>query len=434
MKKLTALILALALLSSIASAATVSHQHHPENVVYMGGASNTYIVASDEGYQIFAADGTNAGPVWGNMGPKQNGAYYQVLNNGGFSAVNAKGELVLADDYFAFVTAGEDWLLGIVMEETTDENADYTAKSGAKMNVLRADVAVGGQLVGSLDRSQYLTSATAGVLGDYLYILHKDGRCLFFDKNLTQTAEITLTAKPEAEYVQADGGYIHLPTQQAAFCAESTLTADQVSQKAMVIGNELIGLQGQVLAALPDSGLVNATVHGDYLQVFTIYGKGIWDLEGKEIIPCLYTDSGNVYSDDPFFASGYQAVMTLDGDLYFYDSTGEITASVANRGLNARTLHGYLQGRPILAWESAEGYTLISAKKGLLPGYYEDYDLSAATAPVIAVCKGGLWGCVDLDGNAIVPFQYQNIAISADGTLIICQSADGAWTAYQIEY
>lgn len=74
MKKLTALILALALLSSIASAATVSHQHHPENVVYMGGASNTYIVASDEGYQIFAADGTNAGPVWGNMGPKQNGA------------------------------------------------------------------------------------------------------------------------------------------------------------------------------------------------------------------------------------------------------------------------------------------------------------------------------------------------------------------------
>lgn len=438
MKKLIALILALTLLPAIASAATVTGQHTAEDVVYLGAASNTYIVASDEGYQIFAADGTAAGPVWDNMGPQQNGAYYQVLYNGGICIANAKGELVLADNYFGFVTAGTDWLLGVVMEETTAANADYTAKSGAKMNVLRADVAVGGKLVGSLTREQYLTTATAGVLGDYLYILHEDGRCLFFDKALNQTAETWLAAKPSEEYTLVDGKYIHVPTQQAAFCAESTLTEAQATQTAILVDKDVIGLQGQVLFTLPDEGHLSASVHGDYVDHFAFsgmdVGHGLWDLQGKLIIPCRYDLSSNKYSSQPFFLSGYEAAMTMSGDLYFYDTTGAVTASVTGKGLSTTGLKGFSQGMPILAMKEGAGYTLISATHGVLPGVYEDIDLNTTGVHLVSVCQNGLWGCVGLDGTAVVPFAYKGIAMSNDGTLVMGQASDGSWTVYNIAY
>lgn len=440
MKKLIALILALTLLPVIASAATVTGQHTAGNIVYLGTASNTYIVASEEGYQIFAADGTAAGPVWGNMGPKQNGAYYQVLHNGGYSVVNAKGDLALADNYFGFVTAGTDWLLGIVMEETTDPNADYTAKSGAKMNVVRTDVAVGGKLVGSLDRSQYLATATAGSLSDYLYILHADGRCLFFDKALNQTAETYLTEKPEEEFVLVDGQYIHVPTQQVAFCAESTLTEAQVSQTAMLVDKDVIGLQGQLLFTLPADGHLSAQVHGDYIDQYAYsltsmeLGHGLWDLQGNLIIPCRYDLAPYQYSNRAFFGSGYEAVLTMGGDLYFYDSTGAVTASVTGMNLNITDRNGFSYGMPILAVQESAGYTLISATHGVLPGVYEDCELHRTGAPLISVCQNGLWGCIGLDGTAVVPFAYQGIAMSDDGTLVMGQASDGTWTVYNIAY
>ena len=437
MKKLIALFLAL-MLPLCASAATVTGSHEAQGVVYMGVASNTYIVQSDAGYQIFAADGTALGPVWGNMGPKLNGAYYQVLYNGGYSAVNGKGELVLADDYFGFVTTGEDWLLGIVMEETNDANADYTSRAGAKMNVVRADVCVGGELVGSLDRSQYLTSASAGALGEYLYVMHADGRTLFFDKTLKQTAEVVLTEKPDEEFVEVGGKYIHVPTQQVAFCAESTLTEDQVSQKAMLVEDQVIGLQGNVLFTLPAEGHLSANVHGDYVAQFAFagmdMGHGLWDLKGNRVVPCSYDLSANQYSDRPFFLSGYEAGVTMGGDLYFYDTTGAVTASVTGKGLRTTALKGFSHGMPILAVQEGAGYTLISATHGVLPGVYEDYDLNFTGAKVISVCQNGLWGCIGLDGATVVPFEYEGIAISADGTLVMGQKPDGTWVAYNIAY
>lgn len=437
MKKLIALFLAL-MLPLCASAATVTGSHEAQGVVYMGVASNTYIVQSDAGFQIFAADGTALGPVWGNMGPKLNGAYYQVLYNGGYSAVNGKGELVLADDYFGFVTTGEDWLLGIVMEETNDANADYTSRAGAKMNVVRADVCVGGKLVGSLDRSQYLTSASAGALGEYLYVMHADGRTLFFDKTLKQTAEVVLTEKPEEEFVEVGGKYIHVPTQQVAFCAESTLTEDQVSQKAMLVEDQVIGLQGNVLFTLPKDGLYKGSVRGDYVHTMysvpTGLGCGLWNLEGKSLVPAEYEYVGNGYSaSGGFYNGGYQPVLTWNGDLYYYDQAGNVTASVTGMQLGFSKMTGFLESSPILVCKGAASYRVITATHGLLSEEYEDgqqYD----GIQLVAVCKNGAWGCIGLDGATVVPFEYEGIAISADGTLVMGQKPNGTWVAYNIAY
>ena len=437
MKKLIALILAL-MLPLCASAATVTGTHTTADVVYMGAVSNTYIVQSDAGYQIFAADGTAIGPVWPQMGPKLNGAYYQVLNGSSINVVSAKGDVVLLDNYFGFVTAGDAWLLGIVMEETTDANADYTSKAGKKMNVVRADVVVDGKMIGSLSREQYQTSASAGQMGDYLFIYHVDGRTLFFDKALNQTAEVVLAAKPDEEFTLEGDKYVHVPTQQVAFCAESTLTEAQVSQPVMVIGTDVVGLQGQVLFTLPADGHISATVHGGYVDQYAFVngdlGHGLWDYEGKQIIPPRYDLATNQYSDNACFQSGYEACLTMGGDLYFYDTTGAVTASVTDMGLKYTALTGFGHGMPILAIKSGADYFLVTATQGLLPGVYDDFDLGPARAKLAAVSQNGQWGCIDLNGATVVPFEYEGIAISSDGTLVMGQKPDGTWVVYNIAY
>jgi hypothetical protein len=124
----------------------------------------------------------------------------------------------------------------------------------------------------------------------------------------------------------------------------------------------------------------------------------------------------------------------MGGDLYFYDTTGAVTASVTGKGLRTTALKGFSHGMPILAVQEGAGYTLISATHGVLPGVYEDYDLNFTGAKVISVCQNGLWGCIGLDGATVVPFEYEGIAISADGTLVMGQKPNGTWVAYNIAY
>lgn len=438
MKKLVALILAL-MLPLCASAATVTGSHSAEDIVYMGTASNTYVVQMPDGYQIFAADGAAIGPVWAQMGPKQNGSYYQVLNGDSINVVTAKGDIVLPENYFGFVTTGESWLLGVMMEETTDENADYTSRSGAKMNVLRADVVVDGKMIGSLTRDQYLTSASAGALGEYLFIHHADGRTLFFDKALNQTAEVYLAEKPEEEFTEADGKYIHVPTQQVAFCAESTLTDAQVSQTAMLVEDQVIGLQGNVLFTLPQEGLYKGFVRGDYVHAMysvpTGLGCGLWNLEGTNLVPAEYEYVGDGYSASHGFYNGdYQPVLTWNGDLFYYDLAGNVTASVTDMKLGFGKMLGFLESSPILVYRGAASYRVITATHGMLPEEYEDaqqYD----NIQLAAVCKDGAWGCIDMAGNTVIPFELNDSpAMSDDGTLAIGQKLDGSWIVYNIAY
>lgn len=434
--RILALCMAL-LLPLCASAATVTSSHEATGVVYMGAYSKTYVVQLDNGYQIYAADGTPIGPVWAQMGPLQNGNYYKVINGDKINVITAQGEMVMPESYFGYASPGTGWILGILMEDTTDENADYTSNSGAKMNMLRADVVIDNKLVGSIPRGPYMPTAKTGVIGEYLYALHEDGRCVFFDKNLQITADITLAEKP-TEFMLVDGKYVYTPTQQPAFCAECTLTPDQVTQSVIVDGCNIIGLQGQVIATLPSDGHINAVVHNGYVRHYFFSGnntyKSLWNAEGKQLIPSAYDLATEGYSASNFYLSGYQMTLTDEGDLHCYDKTGAVTASLTGLGLKYTSCMGYMEGSPILAIKGESGYSLFTATHGLLSGTYEDYESNYTGAPVMSVCQNGLWGAVALDGTVVVPFEFDDIAVSADGTLLIGERADGSWGVYNVAY
>lgn len=85
-------------------------------MLYLGTASNTCVQMTDNGYQIYDDNGNRVGPEWTQMGPYQNGLYYQVLTDEGIGMMAADGTLVLYGDCFGFVSPGAGWVIGIIME------------------------------------------------------------------------------------------------------------------------------------------------------------------------------------------------------------------------------------------------------------------------------------------------------------------------------
>lgn len=434
MKKLFALLLTLTLLLPVCvSAATLEDMHSAENVVYLGTASNTYVVASAEGYQIFNAKGESVGPVWGNMGPKQNGLFYQVLNNGGYSVVHADGTLVLADDYFGFASPGDGWMLGVVMTPTEDENCDYVSKAGAKMNISHVDVAYGNQMIGSILRGDYLADCSTGVVGDYLYILHTDGYCIWYDSKLNKTSDYFAGEEKPLEFEFQNGKWwYHMPSLRKAFMSESTVTADEVEQSAMIIDNQLVDLKGNVVLTLPEN-VTASRVEGGYAYVETTAGVGLYSLDGKELIPAVNKELAD--NQVGYFPTGYQGVLDQEGYLRFYDRNGAQTAAFTDYKLATYNLLGFLENSPIMAVNLGDGLALISATNGLLPGRYEKVDIGYYGQQIVAVQLDEMWGCVDMEGNEVVPFVMVSAPeISDDGTLVIGEMVDGTYMVFDIAY
>ncbi len=395
-----------------------------------GSASNTYVVTTADGYQIYNADGVEVGPAWGNMGPKQNGAYYQVLNGGSISMMAADGTMVLPENYFGFVSPGEGWMLGIIMEETTDANPDYTSRSGQAMNVLRVDVVRGNELIGTLTREQYVPTATAGLIGDYLYILHADGRCLWFNSALEQTAQTV--GEPE-EYTLVDGAYIHTPTQQQAFVSTCTLTASEVEQAAMIVDDKLVDLQGNMAADLSGVRMISTDIKGNYLYAVTLNGEGVWNLQGQVLIPDTYARVASNAAVG-YFPNGYQAAINEEGLLTFIDESGAVSAQF-DVPMSQYSYEGYMSNSPIMALDTGNGYTIITATHGQLSEIYDNVDIGYSAQPIICVEKNGLWGCIDMAGEVVVPFVHTEApTVSDDGTLVWGENADGSATIYHINY
>ena len=434
MKKLFvwALVLMMAMLPMCASAATVVSQGTIENYVYLGTASNTYVTQVEDGFQIYNAAGEPVGPVWPQMGPMLNGMYYQVLNNGKISVVNANGELILPDDYFGFVTTGDDLVAGIVMEPTTEANPDYMSSDGEAMKVLRADIVRDGVLLGSLERGPYLATATIYVSGEYICIQHEDGRCLWFDKNLNRTAE---TFGDPEEFTVVDGAYIHTATQQQAFVPSCTLTNEQVDQAAVLIGNKVIGLQGNCIAEFPENTVHSLRVAGNYCYVSAGGNVGVWNLQGQNVIPLEYSFIGDPYSQyTEYFASGYQAAINGEGKLVFFNEAGEITVKT-DLSVSASKNKGLLQDAPFVMAKNGDVYAVATATRGVLPNLFSDVYVCQNGQKILSVEDRGGWGCIDVDGNLLIPCDYvYYLDISDDGTLAIGMLEDGTAVRYMIDY
>ena len=437
MKKFLAALLAVALLASLpmASLAEVSYTATNTNNRYvtLAKATNCYTARTDAGYQVFDANGNALSAAYGYISIRNNGEYYEVANENGTNTMgllNAQGQEILPMAYGDIVFMENGWVMAHELVVVEGDVGEYTSSStGEKFNVNRTDVVYNGKLIGSLSREDYIKSYRTSVRGAYLLVKKSDTEGYWLDGDFNRVVvtddDYISTSEFEDIYKQ---GVMHAPTQQWAFTEGCTLTADQVTQTVWFdyLKGNLFDLQGnQIAASLPYESV---RYRGDYMLTRQHSLYGIMTNDGTVLVDPTYTEIGG-YED--LFVTGYAPALTEKGELHFLDTTGAVTASVPYQ-LTSSDYKGFSNGSAFAAVKNMGLYTIITATAGELPEKYQDVSGSPqAGSTVISVMKDDKWGVIDMNGNAVVPFEYEYaLEISRDNSLILGRDANRDYILY----
>lgn len=145
--------------------------------------------------------------------------------------------------------------------------------------------------------------------------------------------------------------------------------------------------------------------------------------------------------DPPWFSKGVLPAITVDGKMNIYDPTGALLSSTQlPEGIQNTRIKGFYNCSPFMVINESE-LIVISATAGQLDvsAYEEVYYSSINGHLLLPVKQNGLWGCIDLNGDLVVPcvFRYEP-TISADSTRVLGRipNANGAdsYALYIIGY
>lgn len=440
MKKITLALLALLLAAVLPLAAmaeaTLESSFPVERSVSLSSATNCYYTRTSEGYQVFDAAGNPLSAAYGSLYARQYGLYYEVANENGLNnlgLLDAAGKELLPLAYGDFEFINDDWVLAYVLEATDADTGEYKDSDGNKYNVARTDVLYQGQLIGSLTREDYIKSYSVGARGAWLYVRTSTTNCYWLDSSFNRTNVMVDGYVSTSEYQNLyKKGVLHNPTQQYAFTSACTLTADQVEQSVWYDDNtdSLLDLQGNVIASNLFYDYTYS--YGDHLSVKRNGLYGIITRTGEEIVAPTYKELA--YYNDELFSSGYNAMLDEKGRLSYIDTNGQVTASV-DYELSSSDYKGFTFNAPMVAVNNMGKYLIITATHGELAEKYNDVATGRAGQRILSVQKGESWGCIDMAGNVVVPFEHRySLDISADGTLVTGRTDNGDYMIYRISY
>lgn len=440
MTKRISLLLAvlLALLPALAMAdATLESSAVLARSAYLSEATNCYYTRTDAGYQLFDAAGNAISAVYGDISARQDGMYYEVRNENGLNAVgllDASGKELLPLTYGDFEYLSNDWVLAYVLEATDADTGEYKDSDGNKYNAGRTDVLYKGQLIGSMNRDQYIKSYTTTARGAFLCVKTSSTTAYWLDSafNRTDVTDDSYVSTSEYQDIYKKG-VLHNATQQYAFTSTCTLTPDQVEQSVWYddATDSLLDLQGNVIASDLHYDTVRFVDNAFLVRRNSLYG--VLSLDGREIAAPIYDEISYDY-DTGLFSSGYTAAVDEKGRLSYFDQTGAVTASV-DYELSSSDYKGFTYNAPIVAVNNMGKYIIITATHGELPDKYSDFSTCRTAQPIISVMKDDAWGCIDMAGNVVIPFVHRtSLDISADGTLVAGTTLDREYVIYRVSY
>lgn len=448
MKKLVSLLVALVLAAmlpmSAMAGASLDSSTAMERSITLCEASNTYIARIDGAYYLCDATGSKLSTGYADMGTQLSGAFvYTVigedLNDEGL--LDAKtGSVVMPNAYYDTYIVNEDWTMGIHLVPTEETESDYKTWDGTEhYNIDYVDVYYQAAKVATLTRAEY-RSGYFTAHGEYVGVRMDTTKALWIDAQGNRS-EVTgdyvyVSNEYEDQYRK---GVLHNPTQQYAFTSACTLTADQVVRTVWYNDDgDFIDLQGNVISKGPSAYKEYDTVGyygGDYMYIRANSKYGIVDMQGNEILPAVHASMGGGTDTTTYYAVGYQAVLDDAGKLSYLDKSGNVVSSV-DFALSDSDYKGFYYNAPIIAVKNMGSFMIITATNGLLVETYEDATtVTSANQRIISVQKNGLWGCIDMSGNTVVPFIHRySLDITDDGTLVTGRVNDGDYMLYTISY
>lgn len=352
----------------------------------------------------------------------------------GLGLIDATGKIVVPMEYVDFSFISDRWIAaykGTPVEEGMDYDTSDNSLSETVYYVIdTVDFYLNGVKAKTLSQSEYVY-ATA--YGNYLEIIDENDEYHHYDKNGNES--------PCTEYGEyfhyypedgSDAVYIHTGTNQQAFTAGCTLTAEDVQEPFMEINGFIVDLQGNQLFA-NEWGSIRYLVDGGVFAGGYRHGIGLIDKDGNLLLPMEYDsvgvmgyDLGNVmdYGYVPVVKNGKYGFASLRGK----DTSGTFVDAekIGYCGLS-------------YAFRDEEGKIwVISAVSGLLeiPFVYLDYNYPCVT--FVGQTEDGKIAVYGLNGEVLLTndsWKYMNdIEISSDGTTVCVRDAYGVYTLYALDY
>ncbi|MBQ3661468.1 MAG: S-layer homology domain-containing protein [Firmicutes bacterium] len=156
--------------------------------------------------------------------------------------------------------------------------------------------------------------------------------------------------------------------------------------------------------------------------VMAVYEAGYKDLGGEDVM-VFAVSSPREYQDDPGvtlleaakfadcspFESGMASASYNDGTSRLLDHNGKMSAALPYNRIGT-----FLGNYAPVYTPDAVGY-IDTAGNLLIPMEY--MDAAGGNGEIFTVCKDGLWGIVDADNKAIVPFEYSAMSSPALGAV-----------------
>jgi len=350
-----------------------------------------------------------------------------------YGILDGTGKLITTDTYGTFFFLSDRWFVAQVLEPASGEQADYVDS-----RYIRSDIFHEGKLVASFDRAHY---GSCAAFGDYLYmskssngtdstdmVIHASGAC-------TEIEESGYYTYYEYNgWYSSDKGRWHSGSQQLAFVPECTLTKDEVDRWLCYDGNgHFIDLQGNIVASTDLlEGAYRSVVDvfcDKYIQVYHQGQYHLFDMQGNRIAQAANFAGG--LDDGPKgepMSLGYLLCEDAEGNLYYVDANGQnptgFTCPREEIDYNCTNLSlPFLYSRD----PDDDQYVVYTAAAGKLDTIYEGVlkDTASAACRLLGVKKDGKYGVIDLYGNTVIDFIYDDIIISLDGTLVAAKIWDG---------
>lgn len=441
MKKLLGIILVLCMLAAAGIAAAEETTIEARRVELNTAAKTLLVLNDDRTYHVADLTGSALSGDYA-YGKIRDGMYVMTAESeyaGNTGLLDGQGQVVIPMEYFSAEGLSDRWAVGQLWAEATAEEYDV------KVTVLLADepdkyykidtvdVFYRGEKKGSLTRMEY-DSATA--YGDYLCVTDRENNKAFYNKDMEKSA---FEAQSRDEYYDdyKAGKVVHQGSGQAAFTAGCTLTADEVKEAYWLDNDkQVLDLEGNVMADLsayysaykPVSGLVKIrNEEGLY---------GLADVNGKELLPCLYTEIG--YDLECAKAVGY-IYAARDGKAGF--------VSLAD-GTEAGFTYPEDAVRKFAAWLAVEDklngvtYAVSADPAAEVTSWKEVHssftDPGISNTLAIVVNEEGQAGVLNLKGEQVVPVDgtysggYSKLTVSDDGTVILGNPEGNVYKVYQL--
>lgn len=431
------LMLALIPAAALAEVTVVSERNLERTSPYLNSGTNTYYSRVGNGYALFDAAGNQLSEVYGDITSREGGVYLRVYNDNtinNYGVLNSTGTLIIPMQYGDIDFINEKWVLGYVLEATSDANGDYYDRDNNQYNIVTVDVYFQGAKIGELTRADLPKTSSIGAHGNYLYVKQVDGQGFFLNSNFDRVDYETDYFSTSSEYdeVYRDGIY-HRPTNQKAFVDTCTLTPDEVDQAVWYDdkGN-FIDLQGNVISQgkTPGQEYNYVSYRGNYFYTTSNDGRGLTALDGTEIIEPVYDELGG--GAESYFVSGYQIAMR-DGKLMYLDRAGNVTAT-SEYPISSSDYRGFYNNAPFVTVDNMGQKIVITATAGELEQKYQDAGYPKPGQRVLAVQLDDAWGVIDMQGNTVIPFVFRySPDMTDDGTLVSGNTSDG-YVLYTLAY